>query len=163
MAAERLLAAGRRNPAIVLFEKGLDTQEQRYLGFRRALTDFGLPDDTAKAYHVTNVDYDNGLEVTREILQADPTHDAIFYTSDILAIGGIHYLNEHGVSIPGQISVIGMDDIPSSARITPPLTTIRQQYDEFGRLAAGAIVRMLNGEEVSDTVLYVFLVERKTV
>ena len=96
-------------------------------------------------------------------MKADPAHDAIFYTSDILAIGGIHYLNEHGVSIPGQVSVSGMDDIPSSARITPPLTTVRQQYIEFGRLAADAMVRMLNGETVNDTVLDVSLVERKTV
>ena len=163
MAAERLLAAGRKNPAIVLFEKELDTQEQRYLGFQRAIADLGLPGAAFTPYHVKKVDYENGLEVTRKIMEADPAHDAIFYASDILAIGGIHYLNEHGVSIPGQISVIGMDDIPSSARITPPLTTVRQQYIEFGRLAADAMVRMLNGETVNDTVLDVSLVERKTV
>ena len=163
IAAERLLAAGRRRPAIVMFEKELDTQEQRYLGFMRAMADYGMPAESVTTYHVKKVDYENGLNITREILKADPPHDAVFYTSDILAVGGVHYLNEHGVSVPGQLSVIGIDDIPSSARITPPLTTVRQQYDQLGRLAAGAMVRLLNGEAVNDTVLDVSLVERKTV
>lgn len=163
MAAERLLAAGRRKPAIVLFEKNLDTQEQRYLGFRRAMTDYGFPADSAKEYHVKKVDYENGLTVTEEIVNSGLGHDAIFYASDILAIGGIHYLNEHGIRVPEQISVIGMDDIPASGRITPALTTIRQQYTEFGRLAADAVVQMLEGEPVEDSVLDVTLVERKTV
>ena len=163
MAAERLLAAGRKKPAVVMFEKELDTQEQRSLGFRRAMEDYGMPEDSSTIYYVKKVDYENGLEVTREILKADPGHDSIFYMSDILAIGGIHYLNEHGIRIPEQISVIGMDDIPSSARITPPLTTVRQQYDEIGQLAAGAIVGLMSGGKVNDTVLDVSLVERKTV
>ena len=163
MAAERLLAAGRKKPAIVLFEKNLDTQEQRYLGFQRAMADYGFPADAAKAYHVKRVDYENGLNVTEEILNSGLGHDAVFYTSDILAIGGIHYLNEHGIMVPEQISVIGMDDIPASGRITPALTTIRQQYDEFGRLAADAIVRMIDGNAVEDSVLDVKLMERKTV
>lgn len=163
IAAERLLAAGRKRPAIVMFEKELDTQEQRHLGFMRAMADYGMPAESVTTYHVKKVDYENGLDITREILKAEPRHDAVFYTSDILAIGGIHYLNEHGVSVPGELSVIGIDDIPSSARITPPLTTVRQQYDQLGRLAAEAMVRLLNGEAVNDTVLDVSLIERKTV
>lgn len=163
MAAEQLLGAGRKKPAIVMFEKKLDTQEQRYLGFRRAMSDFGFPDDAAMAYHVKRVDYESGLSVTETILNSGMDHDAIFYTSDILAIGGIHYLNEHGVKVPDEISVIGMDDIPASGRITPALTTIHQQYKEFGRLAADAIVKMIDGESVDDSVLDVWLTERKTV
>ena len=165
LAARRLLDAGRTNPAIVLFDEQfeLETQIRRLHGFRSVLAEHGIILRDSMIYYVQQVDYESGVLVTERILSADPAHDAVFYTSDILAIGGIQYLNAHGVSIPDEISLIGMDDIPLSARINPPLTTIRQQYAEFGRLAAASMLRMLSGETLEDQVLPVQLVERGTV
>lgn len=163
LAGERLMAAGRRNPAIVVFEDELETQKQRLLGFRQALSNRGLEFDARSVFHVDRVAYDAGRQITEEILRADARYDSIFYTSDILAIGGVQYLNEVRVSVPGDMAVVGMDDIPPSRRITPPLTTIRQQYRRFGALAADSIIRMLKGEPVEDQILDVQLIERATV
>lgn len=163
IASRRLMEAGRRRPAIVLFENELETQRQRYMGYRRAQEECGRMSDGSDVYYVDSVDFDNGFRITSEILKNGREHDAIFYTSDILAIGGIRCLNENGIAIPEQIAVIGMDDIPLSARVTPPLTTIRQQYREFGRLAVENLMRMLEGEQVEDQILDVAIIERKTV
>ena len=163
IAARRLLESGRRQPAIVLYENELETQRQRYMGYRRALEEFGLADGDSGAYYVDSVDFDNGFLVTSDLLKAGRNHDAIFYTSDILAIGGLRCLHENGISIPDQIAVIGMDDIPLSARVTPPLTTVRQPFRDFGRLAVKTLVRMLDGEQVENQILKVELIERDTV
>ena len=163
LAGERLMAAGRQAPAIVVFEDELETQKQRLLGFRKALVDHGRTFDPRGLFHVDHVTYDWGWRITEEILRSGPRFDAIFYTSDIIAIGGVQYLNEARVAVPGEISLIGMDDIPAGQHVTPPLTTIRQQYRRFGALAADSIIRMLEGEQVEDQILDVQLIERATV
>ena len=163
LAGERLLSAGKQSPAIVVFEDELETQKQRLLGFRRALANLGRELDPRSVFHVDRVTYDAGRQITERILRCDEHFDSIFYTSDILAIGGVQYLNEVHVSVPGDMALVGMDDIPSSRRITPALTTVRQQYRRFGALAADSIIRMLAGEAVEDLILDVELIERATV
>ncbi|MBQ6372924.1 MAG: LacI family DNA-binding transcriptional regulator [Clostridia bacterium] len=163
LAGDRLLDAGRRAPAIVLYEDDLETQKQRLLGFQSALAAHGLAFDPRSVFHVDHVTYDGGRQVTRQILRSGIRFDSIFYTSDIIAIGGVQYLNEVHVAVPGDIALLGMDDIPASEHITPALTTVRQQYRRFGALAADSIIRMLDGEPVEDQVLDVQLIERATV
>lgn len=163
LAGDRLMTAGRQRPAIVVFEDELETQKQRLLGFRRALSNRGRELDPRSVLHVDRVTYAAGRQVTEQILRSDAHFDSIFYTSDILAIGGVQYLNEARVSVPGDMALVGMDDIPSSRRITPALTTVRQQYRRFGALAAESIIRMLEGRPVADLTLDVELIERATV
>ena len=163
LAGERLIEAGRQNPAIVVFEDELETQKQRLLGFCRVLSNRGRAFDPRCVFHVNQVSYDGGRQVTERILRSGLRFDSIFYTSDILAIGGVQYLNEVRVPVPGELALVGMDDIPPSQRITPALTTVRQQYRRFGTLAADSIIRMLEGKPVEDLILDVQLIERATV
>ena len=163
LAGERLMAAGRQSPAIVVFEDELETQKQRLLGFRRALSNRNRELGPGSVFHVDRVTYKGGRQITEQILRSDARFDSIFYTSDILAIGGVQYLNEVNVSVPGDMAVVGMDDIPPSKRITPALTTVRQQYRRFGTLAAEAIILMLEDRPVADLTLDVELIERATV
>jgi DNA-binding LacI/PurR family transcriptional regulator len=72
--------------------------------------------------------YEAGLR-----LQADPRVTAVFCANDHMALGLLRALNESGRSIPGDISVIGFDDIPEASYFTPPLTTVRQDFGELGR------------------------------
>jgi DNA-binding LacI/PurR family transcriptional regulator len=65
---------------------------------------------------------------------------AIFTANDHLALGVIKALNENGIRIPSDVSIIGFDDIPEAAFLSPALTTIRQDFDNLGR---NAINRML--------------------
>ena len=67
----------------------------------------------------------------RLLERADVT--AVFVANDQMALGLLRTLHEAGRRIPGDISVVGFDDIPEAAYFTPPLTTVRQNFNEMGR------------------------------
>ena len=71
---------------------------------------------------------------------------AIVAMSDIMAIGLLHGAHELGLSIPGDVSVVGYDDIELARYTFPPLTTVRQPAAEIGAAAANAVIRHLDGD-----------------
>jgi DNA-binding LacI/PurR family transcriptional regulator len=73
-----------------------------------------------------------GHELGRE-LAANPDVTAVFVANDQMALGLLRALHEAGRRIPGDISVVGFDDIPEAEYFTPPLTTVRQNFNEMGR------------------------------
>jgi DNA-binding LacI/PurR family transcriptional regulator len=73
-----------------------------------------------------------GHELGREIVERDDV-TAVFVANDQMALGLLRTLHEAGRRIPGDISVVGFDDIPEAAYFTPPLTTVRQNFNEMGR------------------------------
>ena len=70
---------------------------------------------------------------------------AVFAGNDQMALGFMHACSELGLSIPGDISVVGFDDIPEAAHFWPPLTTVRQNFAELGRRAISLLLAELNG------------------
>jgi DNA-binding LacI/PurR family transcriptional regulator len=84
-----------------------------------------------------------GYVAAKKLLQAGRTFTALFAFNDISAIGAIHALQEAGLRVPEEVSVIGFDDIASAAFHNPPLTTIRQPLREMGRLAAEALLQRI--------------------
>jgi len=70
---------------------------------------------------------------------------AVFAGNDQMALGFMHACNELGLSVPGDISVVGFDDIPEAAHFWPPLTTVRQNFAELGRRAISLLLAELNG------------------
>jgi DNA-binding LacI/PurR family transcriptional regulator len=70
---------------------------------------------------------------------------AVFAGNDQMALGVLRALHELGREVPGDVSVAGFDDIPEAAYFTPPLTTVRQRFDEVGRQALLALVAQLDG------------------
>jgi DNA-binding LacI/PurR family transcriptional regulator len=73
-----------------------------------------------------------GHELGRELVERDDV-TAVFVANDQMALGLLRTLHEAGRRIPGDISVVGFDDIPEAAYFTPPLTTVRQNFNEMGR------------------------------
>ena len=71
----------------------------------------------------------------------------VFIANDQMALGFIHACRDLGLDVPGDISVVGFDDIPEAAHFAPPLTTIRQNFGEVGRLAVAMLLAELNGAE----------------
>jgi DNA-binding LacI/PurR family transcriptional regulator len=72
---------------------------------------------------------------------------AVFTGNDQMALGLIHACRELGLDVPGDVSVVGFDDIPESAHFFPPLTTVRQNFAEVGRRAISHILSELRGDE----------------
>jgi DNA-binding LacI/PurR family transcriptional regulator len=68
-----------------------------------------------------------------ERLAADPDVTAIFSANDQMALGALRALHEAGRRIPSDVSLVGFDDIPEAPYFTPPLTTVRQDFNEMGR------------------------------
>jgi DNA-binding LacI/PurR family transcriptional regulator len=70
---------------------------------------------------------------------------AVFVGNDQMALGFMHACREVGLNVPGDISIVGFDDIPEAAHFAPPLTTIRQNFVEVGRRAVSLLLAELNG------------------
>jgi DNA-binding LacI/PurR family transcriptional regulator len=93
-----------------------------------------------------NFGYYAGLELLRF---RDFT--AVFAGNDQMALGLIHACREFGLDVPGDISVVGFDDIPEAAHYFPPLTTVRQNFAEVGRRAIALLLAELNGSGETNT------------
>ena len=71
---------------------------------------------------------------------------AVFAANDQMALGVIHACHEAGIDVPGQISVVGFDDVPEAAHFWPPLTTVRQDFAEIGRRAVAMLLDEIRGD-----------------
>ncbi|MEP6481500.1 MAG: LacI family DNA-binding transcriptional regulator [Rhodoglobus sp.] len=89
---------------------------------------------------------------------------AVFAGNDQMALGFMHASRELGFSIPGDISVVGFDDIPEAAHFFPPLTTVRQNFSEIGRRAISVLLAELRGDSPAghDQVLPELIVREST-
>ncbi|MGD9562875.1 MAG: LacI family DNA-binding transcriptional regulator [Pyrinomonadaceae bacterium] len=87
-----------------------------------------------------------GYAATRKLLAAGEGFTALFAFNDVSAIGAIRALEEDGLRVPEDVSVLGFDDIYGAAFHNPALTTIRQPLFEMGRLAAKTVLEELTGE-----------------
>ena len=80
---------------------------------------------------------------------------AVFCGNDQMSLGLIHALTEAGRSVPGQVSVIGCDDIPEAAHFSPPLTTMHQDFAQLGRDAMQVVLAVLGDESAPNPLLRV--------
>ena len=88
---------------------------------------------------------------------------ALFASNDQMALGFMHACWDSGLNIPGDISVVGFDDIPEATHFYPPLTTVRQNFTEIGRRAVSLLLTELQGGTVTfDTIVPELVVRRST-
>ncbi len=113
--------------------------EARMQGFLREVSDNEL---MVRAPVLGDWTAETGYLAGRELLsRADFT--AVFCSNDLLALGLLHALREADIRVPGDVSVVGFDDVPEAAHYWPPLTTIRQDFAEVGRRAIGLLLAEL--------------------
>lgn len=84
-----------------------------------------------------------GYKVTRKLIASREPFTALFAFNDISAIGAIQALRESGLRVPGDVSVVGFDDIQSAAFQSPGLTTVRQPLRKMGKIAAETLLRRI--------------------
>ncbi|WP_333648223.1 LacI family DNA-binding transcriptional regulator [Lacrimispora sp.] len=87
---------------------------------------------------------EEGKQATAALIDGFPGVEAIIYSSDMLAVGGVHLLNERKITIPDQIQIIGFNNSNYARECYPPLTTIDNHISESGRVAAQLMINMLN-------------------
>ena len=121
-------------------------REARREGYLQALSRSG-EDFVPQVVEVGSYDEKGGYEGMLNILrQGGERPSGIFAANDLMAIGAIKAARESGLRIPEDISVVGFDDIPASALVTPALTTVRQFQQEMGARAAQLVIERLNGD-----------------
>lgn len=92
-----------------------------------------------------------GERAMTRLLDHRPDLDAVFVASDLMASGAMRVLRRAGRRVPQDVAVVGFDDMAQVAELTdPPLTTVRQDVEEMGRLMAGLLLRVLEGRPPSD-------------
>jgi DNA-binding LacI/PurR family transcriptional regulator len=79
----------------------------------------------------------------RRLLSLEESPSAVFAASDLMALGAIRTASEAGLAVPGDISIVGFDDIPFAEHTSPPLTTLRQDKHGLGAAAGDALIRRL--------------------
>jgi len=134
---------------------------ERFDGYKDALISNGVRVDS-KLVAEGNFTEVGGYMGMKKLLSAKP--DVVFAASDMTAIGALRCLNENGLSVPEDIALLGFDDIPVSANITPSLTTIRQPIYTMGKAAADMLIDIVsNGsKELQHLILPTELVIRNS-
>jgi DNA-binding LacI/PurR family transcriptional regulator len=84
-----------------------------------------------------------------QVLSRMPDVTAVFAANDHLALGVLRALSERGRSVPGDVSLVGFDDVPEAAYFTPPLTTVRQDFDAVGRATLSLLLSQITSGEPS--------------
>ncbi len=113
-----------------------------YLDFQRQ---HSLPHDERLLVEAP-FDRAGGHWAMRQLLALPERPTAVFAANDILAIGALEAAREAGLNLPGDLSIIGMDDIYAAAMTTPPLTTMAKSKYETGRWAAQYVLERLAGQ-----------------
>ncbi|WP_315076587.1 LacI family DNA-binding transcriptional regulator [uncultured Clostridium sp.] len=112
-----------------------------------------------------NFSMNGGIRATENIIKKNRNVDCIFYSSDVMAIGGIKYLIRNGYKIPEDISILGYDNIHICSFIEPELTTIAQPIYKMGEESFKLLLKSINSDEsIKENIsLAPYLVDRETV
>ncbi len=118
--------------------------EERYAGYCQALNSHRIP---LRREYVADVKLssEDGYRGAKLLLERQAKVTAIFCSNDITAIGAMHAFQENGLHIPGDISVISIDDIDTAQYLTPMLSTIHIPTQEMGQMAAKILIDRIEG------------------
>ncbi|MGM9470461.1 LacI family DNA-binding transcriptional regulator [Pseudarthrobacter sp. YS3] len=157
IAVGHLIDQGHRRIGHVAGPSGWTDGALRAEGWRSALRNAGLPHDL-----LLEGDWSagSGYGLGRQ-LAVERKATALFVGNDQMALGILRAFNEAGVRVPDDVSVVGFDDQPESGYFTPPLTTVRQDFEELGRRCLDIMLKEIEaGAGVSSTVVTPELVRR---
>jgi LacI family transcriptional regulator len=148
-ATEYLIGLEHRRIGFLGGRPDLESARLRDEGYRRALTDAGIPVNP-ELMRVAGYREETADLPARELLtMADPP-TAIFAANDLSAIRTMDVARSLGLSVPENLPVIGFDNVPESALTTPPLTTINQPIQQMGFEAMKFLIDLINGTPIDD-------------
>ena len=161
-ATQHLISLGRRRIAF-LGESSSHHPElnDRYRGSCEAQRNNGIAVSASRQVNALTSEQ-SGHDAAVELIRRGAKFDAIFAASDLIAIGAMRALEEHGLDVPGDIAVIGFDNIPAASLTRPPLTTIQQDYYQAGELLVDALIRRIRNEKADTAALPARLIVRKS-
>lgn len=143
--AEFLLAGGHKKIAYIAGWEGASTQRDREQGFTTRLQEAGV---SLHARGVGNFQMDQAAEAVRNMMASDPP-DAIFVSNDHMAFAVMDVLrHELGICVPGDVSVVGYDDVPTAAWPAYAMTTVRQPANRMVAETVDLLLAEIDGQSL---------------
>src|SRR5699024_9523695 len=142
VATRHLVDRGYRRIAMITGPPTMRVGVDRLAGYREVLAGAGLEAAGVEDGGFTAVDAEAAMP---RILDDGSAPDAVFIASDLMARGALGAIARRGLRVPEDIAIVGFDDSPVAARVTPPLTTVRQPSREQGAVMADVLIRRLAG------------------
>jgi LacI family transcriptional regulator, galactose operon repressor len=163
-ATEHLIGAGHRRIAFVSGPPHLTTTGLRLAGYRSAMQVAGL-EPGPEAVLEGDYTFDAGIRAAAAIASMGSRPTAVLASNDISAMGCIVGLRGLGYQVPDDISVMGIDDVPTAVVVDPPLTTVAIPLRDLGAIGMQSVLRLRSGELTpdGDTTLPHRIVVRKSV
>lgn len=164
LATQYLIANGHREIACISGPLSRYQAQMRYTGFKQAMHVAKLP---IRADWMIEGDFEcfGGYQAFKQIQESGKMPTAVFAGNDMMAMGFINAAVENGVCVPGDLSVIGYDDIHIAKFISPSLTTVHQPKYRLGKAAVDTLIQRINdvNREPQIIELVPSIIERKTV
>lgn len=142
-ATRHLLSLDRRKIAFL----GCNSEQapefaDRYRGYRQALEEAGIEPSLDMQVYAESTEA-SGASAVESLVDAGAELDALVCASDLIAIGAMRWLQRRGIDVPGEIAVVGFDDIQAAAYCKPPLTTVRQDVKEAGKTLVEVLLQLI--------------------
>lgn len=148
MATRHLIELGHRNIACLTGPETHMDAVDRLSGYMQALEEAGLPLQR-NLVEDGQFSEEGGMRAIRTLMRRKERFTAVFASNDQSAIGAQLALQQEGLKIPQEVSVVGFDDLPGTAFVYPPLTTVAYPCLQMGRAAARTVLKLLSGEVLS--------------
>ena len=146
-AIEYLHRLGHRLIACVAGPKDLPNAQERRMGYEDVALPILRSAGVDPSAYIVSADfsYDSGYAAARRLMEVAPRPTAIFASSDQQAIGGLRAAADLGLAVPGDLSIVGFDDIPLANLVMPRLTTVGQPVAKIGVLAMQLLLDLFSG------------------
>ncbi|MGX4586105.1 LacI family DNA-binding transcriptional regulator [Paenibacillus chitinolyticus] len=141
LAVQALLQQGCNKIAHIRGPKGLWIAEERCQGYLDLVEN--MPWFTPKLIANGNFQLKEAAEAAKKLFKEHPDIDGIFAGNDLMAIGTLRALQEHGIRVPDQVQIIGYDGISLAEMVYPELSTVSQSIYEMGMLAARILIKKI--------------------
>jgi LacI family transcriptional regulator len=144
-ATEHLIGIGRRHVATIAGRQDMPAGIDRLAGWRESIDAvYGDPE----LVEIGDFSQSSGADAMGRLLDRGVPIDGVFVANDQMAAGAIQVLHARGLSVPGDVAVVGYDDDTFASTLTPPLTTMHQPSADLGASMAELLVRLIAGDEV---------------
>ncbi len=161
-ATGHLIGIGRRNIAFIGSKSKRSPEHgARHAGYCRAQREAGVECNEQLRFAADNSEH-QGYQATLQLLASDENFDAIFAGTDLIAIGAMRALQQSGRRVPEDVSVVGFDDMPLAAYVTPGLTTVQQNAKLGAEGLVNGILGLIKGEPVESTLMAPRLIVRES-
>jgi DNA-binding LacI/PurR family transcriptional regulator len=159
-AVEHLLQTGRRR-IVFLGETVAPEMRQRYEGYELALARAprGSAAPRAVSAHLTA---DTAYESMRAAIREGLRFDAVFAATDVIAFSAMRAIVASGLTVPGDVAVVGFDDISLASHVTPTLTTVRQDLQRGAKTLVELLFRRIDGEATPSATMPAELIVRES-